>query len=169
MPVVADAIRSTPDIGASIGTSAARTRTAAVTASASIWRRRVTRRSSASAKWDGSALNATNVSGPHYKQTDDIHLATYVRWFWRWLDSLKSLLTRLRSAPKRSETLFLFFSVEREARAHTYRHLDHTQIKMEETCATRAEKSSDLFSLPVLPLQSARGKANRLWRPNGSL
>ncbi len=55
------AIRSIPDTVANIETSAARIRTVAGTANASIWRLPRTQRGNAFARWDGSDPSAINV------------------------------------------------------------------------------------------------------------
>lgn len=57
----AAAIRSIPDTVANIETSAARIRTVAGTANASIWRLPRTQRGNAFARWDGSDPSAINV------------------------------------------------------------------------------------------------------------
>lgn len=57
---VVDATRFIRDTVANIATNAARTRTAAGMASASIWRPPPTQRSNASARWDGLDRNAIN-------------------------------------------------------------------------------------------------------------
>lgn len=63
---VVDATRSIRDTVANIATNAARTRTAAGMASASIWRPPPTQRSNASARWDGLDRNAINVRAQNF-------------------------------------------------------------------------------------------------------
>lgn len=63
---VVDATRFIRDTVANIATNAARTRTAAGMASASIWRPPPTQRSNASARWDGLDRNAINVRAQNF-------------------------------------------------------------------------------------------------------